>query len=326
VSPQFLEIFTFPLVTGSSGSAMKDIHSILVSETLAKKYFGSSQLAIGQNLQINNNQDFTVTGVFQDTDKRSSFTFDWLIPAEEYIQRNDWVESWFNGGFRIVFTLKKNADLAAFSKKVEQETNEHTNHTADERLFPQLFSDRYLHSVYKNGKVAGGRIDYIKLFFAIALFTTVIACINFMNLVTARSVTRAKEVGLRKVMGANRAGLGIQFLTESMTTACISVMLSVAITFTLLPSFNRLTGKNIILDFSNPMLWVLIIGLVFFTGILSGSYPAFLLPEAGGVQLGLAHRAGGRRAQIEADDGQGHGGRTPPRIGPARPEIDQVIF
>lgn len=279
VEPQFLEMFSFPFVAGSPDKAINELHTIVISETLAKKYFGSSQLAMGQILNVNNEQDYTVTGVFKDIDKRSSLQFDWLIPAEEYIKQNEWVRSWFNGGFRVMFTLKEGVDVATFSKKIEQEINDHTDHAADERLFIQKFSDRYLHSTYEGGVITGGRIDYIKLFSVIALFTIVIACVNFMNLVTARSVTRAKEVGLRKVLGAGKTGLGVQFLTESMVTSFIAVIFSVAIAYLLIPSFNQLTGKNIVFNFTDPWFIAVLAGLVLFTGLLSGSYPAFLMPS-----------------------------------------------
>ena len=179
----------------------------------------------------------------------------------------------------MAFTLKEGADVVAFSKKVEQEINNHTNNTADERLFLQKFSDRYLHATFTNGVNTGGRIDYVRILLLVAIFILVIACINFMNLATARSSQRAKEIGLRKVLGARRGKLGVQFLTESLLISFVSVVLAVLLVYLLLPWFNQLTGKVMALDFTNPQFWIVLIGITVITGFLSGSYPALLLPS-----------------------------------------------
>lgn len=282
VSPAFFKIFTYPFLAGDSNTAMDDLNSVLISERLASKYFGSNWKAngvIGQTLRIDNSQDFTITAVLKNPPSNSSLQFDWIIPAQEYIRRNNWVENWENGGFRMAFTLKEGADVEAFSKKVEQEINNHTNNTADERLFFQKFSDRYLHATFTNGVNTGGRIDYVRILLLVAIFILVIACINFMNLATARSSQRAKEIGLRKVLGARRGILGVQFLTESLLISLVSVVLAVLLVYLLLPWFNQLTGKVMALDFTNPQLWIVLVGITVITGFLSGSYPALLLPS-----------------------------------------------
>jgi ABC-type antimicrobial peptide transport system permease subunit len=279
VSPEFFEVFSFPLVSGDPATAMKDIHSIVISESLAKKYFTSVENALGQPLRINNAQDFNVTGIFKDLPKTSSLQLNWVIPVEEFISRNDWVESWFNGGFSIAFTLKEGTDVSTFAKKIEQEVNEHTNHEADERLIFQKYSDRYLHSTFENGVSTGGRIDYVRLFIVVAIFMIVIACVNFMNLATARSLRRAQEIGIRKVMGAGKLTLGLQFLSEAITISFISVFLSILAVMLLLPYFNQFTSKQIIVDLDNPLVWMAILAVAIVTGLLSGSYPALILPS-----------------------------------------------
>lgn len=279
VSPEFFEVFSFPLISGDSATAMDDIHSIVISESLAKKYFTSVEHALGQTLHVNNAQDFKVTGIFKDFPKTSSLQLNWVIPAEEFISRNDWVESWFNGGFSMAFTLKEGIDVNTFAKKIEQEVNEHTNHEADERLIFQKYSDRYLHSTFEDGINTGGRIDYVNLFIVVAIFMIVIACVNFMNLATARSVRRAQEIGIRKVMGAGKVTLGLQFLTEAMVIAIISVFLSTLTAMLLLPYFNQFTGKQVILDLTNPEVCIILAAVAIATGFLSGSYPALLLPS-----------------------------------------------
>jgi putative ABC transport system permease protein len=203
----------------------------------------------------------------------------WVIPVEEFISRNDWVESWFNGGFSIAFTLNEGTDVSTFAKKIEQEVNEHTNHEADERLIIQKYSARYLHSTFENGVSTGGRIDYVRLFIVVAIFMIVIACVNFMNLATARSVRRAQEIGIRKVMGAGKLTLGLQFLSEAIAISFISVFLSILAAMLLLPYFNQFTSKQIILDLNNSQVWMVILAVAIATGLLSGSYPALLLPS-----------------------------------------------
>jgi ABC-type antimicrobial peptide transport system permease subunit len=196
-----------------------------------------------------------------------------------FISQNSWVEDWHNGSFAIVFTLREGADAAAFSKKMEQEINEHTNNEADERLSLQKYSDQYLYGTFVNGVNTGGRIDYVVMLTIVAIFTIVIACVNFMNLATARSVRRSQEIGLRKVMGAGRLGLGVQFLTEATVISFVSVALAVVAAVLVLPYFNNLTGKSMTVDITDPRIPLALIGVALITGFLSGSYPALLLPS-----------------------------------------------
>ena len=282
VSPEFLEIFSYPLLAGDPKTALDDPTSVLISERLAIKYFGPNWSygsgIIGETIRIDNRKDFTIQGVFANPPSQSSINFDWLISAQEYIDRNSWVESWYNGGFRMVFTLVPGSDIDQFAKKIEQEVNIHTNNEGNEPLIVQKYGDQYLYGNFENGVNAGGRISYVKIMSIVAVFILVIACINFMNLATARSTHRAKEIGLRKVMGARKGSLGAQFLTESVLISFVSVSLSVLIVYLLLPWFNELTGKGIFIDFSKPMTWIITLGIALLTGVLSGSYPALLLP------------------------------------------------
>ena len=281
-SPEFLQMFSFPFLAGDANSALDDIHSIAISENLAIKYFGTNWResgALGHTLRIANRQDFKVTGIFKDPGSNSSLRFDWLLPAQEYINRNEWVESWYNGGFRILVSLKEGINVEEFTSKIEQEINIHTKYDANEPIFLQKFTDTYLYSKIENGVPAGGRIDYVRILFVVAIFILVIACINFMNLATARSTRRAKEIGLRKVMGARRESLGLQFLTESTAISVVSVILAVLFVYLLIPYFNNLTGKSMTLDFSDPQLLLLLGSITIISSLLSGSYPALLLPS-----------------------------------------------
>ena len=282
-SPEFFQMFSFPFLAGDQKTVLEDIHSVVISENLAIKYFGNNWsdegVALGKTLRIDNREDFTVTGIFKDTGPNSSLRFDWVLPAQDYINRNSWVESWYNGGFRMFLSLKEGTNLQEFSAKIEQEINEHTNYEANEPIFLQKFTDTYLHSQIENGVPAGGRIDYVRILFIVAIFILIIACINFMNLATARSLRRAREIGLRKTMGARRGALGLQFLTESMLISLVSVILSTLSVYILLPFFNNLTGKTMVLDFSDPQLLLLLVSITIISGFLSGSYPALLLPS-----------------------------------------------
>ncbi|NJN41645.1 MAG: FtsX-like permease family protein [Flammeovirgaceae bacterium] len=203
--------------------------------------------------------------------------FDWIIPAQEYIQRNEWVESWYNGAFRTYICLREDADINAMRLKVEQEVNNHTNNEANEPLYLQLFADNYLNATFENGVPIGGRIQYVNVLLAIAVFLLLIACINFMNLATARSSTRAREIGVRKVMGAHRGTLSQQFFSESFLHAFFSMAVAVLVVYLTLPYFNTLTGKSLILEFESTEVWLFIIGMTLVTGLLSGSYPALML-------------------------------------------------
>lgn len=280
-SPEFFEIFTFPFVVGNKATALNDVSSIVISETLAAKYFGSDwkEETLGKSIRLSNRKDFTITGIFKDPGKHSSLQFDWVVPAREYMQRNSWVENWGNGGFRIYLKLRENADIEATREKVLQEINENTNYVADERVYLQPFTDAYLYSKFENGIPVGGRILYVRIFGIVAIFILLIACINFTNLATARSNLRAREIGIRKVMGAQKGGLRWQFFSESYFLSFISIILSVLLVFAALPYFNQLTGKILFLDLAS--LKVLMgLGLVLvFTGFFSGIYPAILMPS-----------------------------------------------
>ncbi len=282
VSPEFFSIFSFPILLGNKGDLFSDMNSIVITERLATKYFGASwrEEAIGNTINVNERQ-LVVSGVMEIPGPNSSVDFDWLTPAQEYMNRNSWVESWYNGGFSMVLTLRDMSDFDAVQERIEQEVNKHTNYEADERIFMQRFPDVYLNSNFENGIPSGGRIEYVRILFIVAIFIMLIACINFMNLATARSNRRAREIGIRKVMGARKGGIRTQFFTESFMTSGLSVMVGVLIVLIVLPYFNQLTGKYLTLDFASPLLWGLIISIIVISGVLSGSYPALLLASFG---------------------------------------------
>lgn len=277
VTPKFFDVLNYPLMEGDQRTALNDISSIVISERLAQKYFGGSKQALSQTIRVAN-KDFKITGVVADPGNNSSLKFDWLLPEALFMLTNKWMEDWHNGSFSIVFTLREGTVPSVFSAKMEQEINKHTNNEADERLSLQKYSDQYLHGTFENGVSTGGRIDYVIMLNIVAIFTIIIACVNFMNLATARSVRRSQEIGLRKVMGAHRSGLAFQFLTEATVISFVSVAIAIGVVILGLPYFNNLTGKSLSVDFSDRTFLMAILGVALATGVLSGSYPALLLP------------------------------------------------
>jgi putative ABC transport system permease protein len=278
-SPEFFRVFTFPFVAGDPSTALNNINSVVISDRIAEKYFGDDwkSEAVGRSFKINEHEEFAITGIFKHPGTISSLQFDWIIPATGYLQQHEWIKSWYNGGLRIFLTLNEKADVSLLRKKVEHEINKHTNYSADERIYLQLFAENYLNSNFENGIPVGGRIQYVKILSIIAVFILGIACINFTNLATARSSRRAKEIGVRKAMGAQRTLLGQQFFVESFLLAGIGVSLALMVVAIALPYFNDITGKFLQLDVGSLRLWLVAGLMIIITGLLSGSYPALLL-------------------------------------------------
>lgn len=280
-SPEFFKIFSFSLLAGNPATALDNTSSIVISQSLAVKLFGEQwqETVLGHIIKIDNAGNYEITGVFNDPGRHSSLQFDWIMPARRYIKDNQWTESWYNGSFRIFFTLKDPADLDRVQDRVAGEIRHHTNNQSHEKVYLQKFTDTYLYSSFENGRPVKGRIIYVRIMLGIAIFLLVIACVNFMNLATARSVRRMKEIGIRKVLGAEKGILRRQFLMESFLQTIVAVMSALLLVILLIPSFNMLTGKTLSPDLADPTLWTGVILIILITGFLSGSYPALLLPS-----------------------------------------------
>ncbi|WP_460637272.1 ABC transporter permease [Larkinella harenae] len=277
VSADFLRVFSFPLRQGDLRTALARPNAIVLSEKMARKYF-PNQNALGKIVRLNNSDDLMVTGVVADLPENSSLKFDYLASWELFTKYNAWVEQWSNNGPRTFVLLNANADPEKFSAKIQNYITQKTNRqTSNIALFLQKRSDSYLYSNFKNGKPNGGRIEYVRMFVIVAVFILIIACINFMNLSTARSVKRAKEVGVRKVVGAGRQSLMAQFMGESLLISLLASCVAVLLVMGLLPIFNELTGKKLVFQVTDLSLWLLLLGLTLLTGFLSGSYPALFL-------------------------------------------------
>ncbi|MBI3717180.1 MAG: ABC transporter permease [Sphingobacteriales bacterium] len=283
----FFKMFSFPLLQGNANNALTEPGTIAISEKMAEYFFGSASDAIQKTIRFENTEDLQVTAVFKNVPANSSLQFDFIRAWPDFIKQNNWVNNWGNTDPQTFIQLKAGADAT----KVESKISDFIYHYQQKdknfvvQLVLQPFAQRYLYSNFKNGYVDGGRIEYVKLFSIIAIFILFIACINFMNLATARAAKRAKEIGVRKVSGALRSTLLVQFITEAILTALLAVVIAVLLTSMLMPLFNQLTGKQLSLPFTQPIFYILIAALVLLTGLVAGSYPAFFLSSLKPVKV-----------------------------------------
>src|SRR5450432_2818454 len=275
VGKDYFNIFSFNLLDGNPDKVLADKNNIAISDELAMKLFNTTQNLIGKKILFQQSHVFFVSGVFEKVPVRSSEQFDFLLSFEYYKQIQPWVTSWGNTGPHNFIVLKKGSDIDAFNKRIASLIKESSGDTA-RSPFALRFSENYLQNSFDHGNRIGGRIVNVKLFSVIALFILAIACINFMNLSTAKASRRLKEVGIKKVVGAGKRQLVFQFLGESILLTFIAVIIAIGLVWVLLPQFNRITGKEISLHF-DPSLITGLVGITLFTGFISGSYPALYL-------------------------------------------------
>jgi len=276
VDKDLFDILGLQFIAGNSTEAFKNKKSIVINEKTASVLFENSQSAIGKNIQVDQNTAYTITGVVKDFPENSSYPFSWAVPFENFTDGKEWTNS-YGANFTDTFVkLKAGSVVENVNEKVKAIIPAKTGEHDTEAI---LFSanDWHLRSNFQNGKISGGRIDYVRLFSFIALIILVIACINFMNLATARSEKRANEVGMRKALGSSKKQLVFQFMTEAVITAFLSGIVSIILLFILLPPFNALIGKNLSLALTEPMHFLPILIITFICGLISGLYPAFYL-------------------------------------------------
>jgi putative ABC transport system permease protein len=275
VGKDYFNIFSFKLLDGTRDKVLSDKNNIVISDELARKLFGTTENLIGRKIIFQHDQVFFVSGVFEKPPVHSSEQFDFLLSFEYYKQIQPWVTSWNNTGPHNFVLLKKGTNLESFNKRIAGVVSKGSGDTT-RAAFAYLFSDNYLHNTFDHGNRLGGRIVNVRLFAVIAFFILAIACINFMNLSTAKAARRLKEVGIKKVVGAGKGQLVLQFLGESVLTTLIAVCIAIGIVALLLPRFNQITGKEIGLNFDSGMIMGLVV-ITLFTGFVSGSYPALYL-------------------------------------------------
>jgi putative ABC transport system permease protein len=272
----FLQIFSFKVLSGNIETALKDKNSIVIGRAMAEKFFGKED-AVGKVLLMNTKDSFTVTAVLDDIPKNSSMQFQYLLPFELFFEKNkEWIDQWGNNNIRTFIQLADGTNLDEFNKKFRHEVKEHEKDSNTE-LFAYSFADSYLHGDFENGVQSGGRIEYVRIFFIVAVFVLMIACINFMNLATAQASKRAKEVGLRKVIGAFPNQLFRQFMGESFLTVLLSSLIALLLVLLTIPAFNELTGKNLGLFLLDYKIVLIFVGILLFTSFLAGGYPAFFI-------------------------------------------------
>ncbi|SFN65269.1 ABC transporter permease [Salegentibacter flavus] len=285
VEPEFFEIFELKFIQGDPSTAFHDLHSIVVTESMARKFFGSGDV-LNKTLRLNQGQSYVITAVIEDLPENISprFRFSWLSPFKNYENANEWLQGW-NNAIQTYVKPEANADIVSLNETlygfIQTKLEDSESHLS---LYPM---DRWrLYNEFdKNGLEKEGIFKYVRLFGIIAGIILIIACINFMNLATARSEKRAREIGVRKVLGAQRKMLIVQFLSESVLLAFLATLLSIALIYIFLPPFNDLVNKQLILDLSDPLHLGALLMITIISGIFAGSFPSYYLSSFNPVKV-----------------------------------------
>jgi putative ABC transport system permease protein len=286
----FFSIFHYPFLQGDPATALHDPYSIVLTASTAKALFGDTA-AMGKTVRIDNLHNLKVTGILQDIPKNSSMQFNYLVPFSYRIATdNDIKEAttfWYNNSFQLFVALKPNADYAKLAPKIKDivYNNAPNMRSAKPEIWFHPLKSWRLWSDFKDGRSVGGFIDYVRMFSIIGFLVLIIACINFMNISTARSERRAREVGVRKAIGSQRRDLILQFLIESVLTTAIAGALSILFVQLALPAFNNLTTNAIYIPFSSFLFWLTIAVFTVLTGLLAGSRPAIYLSSFNAVTV-----------------------------------------
>jgi ABC-type antimicrobial peptide transport system permease subunit len=275
VQKDFLKMFSFRLSKGDVATALASPDAVVISKKLAAKYFKGED-PVGKIIRIDNKDNAMVTGVLEDIPESSSLKFDFLLNYQQWFKENDWAKEWGNNGPRCYVMLAANTSADKVNAKIKNYIKT-KNKDSNVELFLQNYGESYLYSDWENGKQSGGRIEYVRIFSIVAIIILFIACINFMNLATARSLRRAKEIGVRKVVGAGKRQLIGQSIGESLLVSFLAICLSLLIVALLLPTFNTLTEKHLAIKLTDPSFLLILLGLTLVTGIISGSYPALFM-------------------------------------------------
>ena len=276
VDADMLTMFSFPLVQGNAKTALGSPNSVVLTQTAAARLFHTAD-PIGKTIRLDNKDSFIVSGVLKDLPKNTEFDFELLLPWTYLTKTGDDATNWGNNYVRTFVELTPTASLAAVNAKVADITKRNSKGTEDNEIFLYPAERWHLHGRFENGVESGGGIVYVRLSGYIAGFILLLACINFMNLSTARSEKRGREVGIRKVVGAGRWSLVGQFLGESMLLTLVSFLLALLLTQLALPALNTLAEKQLHMPYDSPLFWLGCLALLLLTGLLAGSYPAFFL-------------------------------------------------
>jgi putative ABC transport system permease protein len=285
VNEHFFDVFTWQFVKGNATTAVSDPHSIVLTESASEAIFGNKD-PMGQAVKMDNNENYKVAAIIKDVPGNSTFQFDFLTffnYSDPAIKRQ--MEEWQNSSWSVYLHMQPGANMKLTDAKINEIKKSHDKNDAISTYFSFPMRKWRLYSDFKDGKNVGGMIEYVKMFTIIAVVILLIACVNFMNLSTARSERRAKEVGIRKTLGSNKRQLVMQFFSESVILALMAFVLSIAAVYLLMPSFNTLVDKQLHLNLAQPAFWLLALGIVVFTGLVAGSYPALYLSSFNPVKV-----------------------------------------
>lgn len=283
--PEVIDMLSINLLKGDPELALKDPYSIILSESVAKAFFGDAD-PMGQTMRVNNKNDVKVTGVYEDIPYSSTFReMSFIMPWSLYLIENEWIKNmedpWDSNFTQTWVQLADNANFEAVSAKIVNVKYNHLRNDDERKYKPEVFlhpmSKWHLYANFKEGRNVGGRIEFVWMFGIIGVFVLLLACINFMNLSTARSEKRAKEVGIRKSLGSVRSQLINQFFCESVVVALLAFVVAIGLVYLALPQFNQVADKRLTLLWTHPLFWSIGIGFSLITGIIAGSYPALYL-------------------------------------------------
>lgn len=301
VGEAFLEMFEFPLRQGNAADVLDEPSSVVITSAMAAALFGDED-PMNKLIRMDDRADLKVTGVLHDLPKNSSLRFDALTTWSMNEQLNPWVkesrENWGNYSFQTFIEINDPRNEQAVEDAIRPMLAEHGETDFKPAFFLHPMTRWRLHSQFENGKENGGMIEYVQMFSAIAVFILAIACINFMNLATARSERRAKEVGIRKSVGSRRHELIFQFIGESLFISFASFVVALVATALLLPYYNDLVEKQLAIDYAAPEFWIFATSLIVITGIIAGSYPAFYLSSFQPVKVLKGKILAGRSASL----------------------------
>ncbi len=278
VGQAFFHLFSYQLIYGDKERVLSDRYSLVLSDELAIKLFNTTEGILGRIVEWDHDDfsgSYRVAGVFKRPSSNSSAQFDVLFPYKLFLEKRPGFLDWGNNNPATYLLLKESTDINRFNQKISGFIKSKLP-TSNSTLFLRRYSDNYLYGRYENGVQAGGRIEYVRLFSIVAVFILVIACINFMNLSTARASRRIKEIGIKKAIGVHRKTLVFQYLTESLLMTFLSLCIAIVLVVIFLPQFNAVTGKHLMFEYDSHFL-LAGLGIILLTGFISGSYPAFYL-------------------------------------------------
>ncbi|MGZ3752798.1 MAG: ABC transporter permease [Mucilaginibacter sp.] len=285
VEASIFSMFTLPFVQGNASSAFSQLHSLVITEKTAKKFFGNEKNVIGKSIRVDNKQDYIISGVLKDIPANTTLQFEWLMPFKIYWDQSPWLKSWGNNSLSTYVELKPGVNVETVNKQlygyIQKRIPKSLGH-----VFLFGMNRWHLYTDFKDGKMTGGgQIEYVHLFTVIAWIILFIACINFMNLATSRSEKRAREVGVRKVLGAGQKSLIAQFIGEAVFMSFIAAVAAVLIVLIALPAFNTLVQKQLSLGFGNPYHVITLLLLTIICGLVAGSYPSLYLSSFNPVSV-----------------------------------------